>query len=174
MSALDGEEGVSGTATGSGESSQAAAKAARDAKHEKLWELLDREPNIDLSSLTKAFAHHLEYTVCKYRDTAHGPDIYQALAFTVRDFLIDRWNQTQTEIQKKRSRRLYYISMEFLMGRLLDVNLVNTGMREQATKALEEFGFDLSEIRGTTNRTPDWATADWAGWPPVFSKASPR
>ncbi len=149
MSAHDGsgDGGSSGTATESGEASQPAAKATRDAKREKLWELLDREPNIDLSSLTKAFAHHLEYTVCKYRDTAHGPDIYQALAFTVRDFLIDRWNQTQTEIQKKRSRRLYYISMEFLMGRLLDVNLVNTGMREQAAKALDEFGFDLSEIR---------------------------
>jgi starch phosphorylase len=119
----------------------------RLAKREKLWELLDREPNIDLLSLTRAFAHHLEYTVCKYRDTARGPDIYQALAFTVRDFLIDRWNRSQAEIRAKKSKRLYYISMEFLMGRLLDVNLVNTGMRAQAARALAEFGFDLAEIR---------------------------
>lgn len=118
----------------------------RLAKREKLWELLDREPNIDLASLTKAFAHHLEYTVCKYRDSVHGSDIYRALAYTVRDFLIDRWNQSQEEIRKTKTKRLYYMSMEFLMGRLLNVNLVNTGMREQAAKALEEFGFDLEEI----------------------------
>ena len=118
----------------------------RLAKREKLWELLDREPNIDLASLTRAFAHHLEYTVCKYRDSVHGPDVYQALAFTVRDFLIDRWNQSQQAIRATKAKRLYYMSMEFLMGRLLNVNLVNTGMREQATKALAEFGYDLEEI----------------------------
>ncbi|MCR9142943.1 MAG: glycogen/starch/alpha-glucan phosphorylase [bacterium] len=129
------------------DSSSRSEQDEREAKHEKLWDLLDREPNIDILSLTRAFAHHLEYTVCKYRDTARGPDIYQALAFTVRDFLIDRWNQSQRTIREEKAKRLYYISMEFLMGRLLDVNLVNTGMRSQAAEALEAFGFDLAEIR---------------------------
>ncbi len=117
-----------------------------EAARRKLWEMMDREPNIDLDSLTKAFVHHLEYTVCKYKDSISGADIYQALAYTVRDFLIDRWNHTQSLIRERKAKRLYYVSMEFLMGRLLSAHLVNLGMREAAAKTLASFGYDLDEI----------------------------
>ncbi|MCB1309023.1 MAG: hypothetical protein KDK30_12615, partial [Leptospiraceae bacterium] len=54
-------------------------------KRKRLWRLMDREQNIDIDSLTKAFAHHLEYTICKYRENIQGADIFRALAYTVRD-----------------------------------------------------------------------------------------
>lgn len=116
------------------------------ARRQKLWNLMDREQNIDLDSLQKAFAHYLEYTVCRYRANIQGGDIYRALAFTVRDFLIDRWNESQLAIQKSKSKRVYYISMEFLLGRLLDTNLTNLGMRDVAREKLKQFGYNLSEI----------------------------
>ncbi|MBX7057965.1 MAG: glycogen/starch/alpha-glucan phosphorylase [Leptospirales bacterium] len=118
----------------------------RDAARKRLWELMDRIQNIDDESLQKAFAHHLEYTVCKYKSNIHGPDIYQALAYTIRDFLIDRWNETQQNIREARSKRVYYLSMEFLLGRLLTTNLVNLGMRERVAHNLQQFGYDLNEI----------------------------
>lgn len=115
-------------------------------KHKKLWNLMDQNEKIDTNSLTRAFAHHLEYTVCKFRENIQGADIYQALAYTVRDFLIDRWNETQETIQKNKSRRVYYLSMEFLMGRLLNTNLVNLGVHQLAKDSLKEFGYDLEQI----------------------------
>ena len=116
------------------------------AKRDKLWALMDRPENIDAESLKRAFAHHLEYTVCKHRETIHGPDIFQALAFTVRDFLIGRWNDTQDAYRPQKVRRVYYLSMEFLLGRLLNTNLVNVGVRRLVAKNLADFGYDLDEI----------------------------
>lgn len=118
----------------------------RETARQRLWELMDRVQNIDEDSLRKAFAHHLEYTVCKYRESIHGPDVYQALAYTVRDFLIDRWNETQASFKESKAKRVYYLSMEFLLGRLLTANLVNLGMREQVQENLKHFGYDLEEI----------------------------
>ncbi|MCB1319129.1 MAG: glycogen/starch/alpha-glucan phosphorylase, partial [Leptospiraceae bacterium] len=115
-------------------------------KRKRLWRLMDREQNIDIDSLTKAFAHHLEYTICKYRENIQGADIFRALAYTVRDFLIDRWNETQNSIRTAKSRRVYYVSMEFLMGRLLNTNLVNLGVQDMVRQNLKEFGYVLEEV----------------------------
>ena len=115
-------------------------------KHKKLWALMEEQRNIDVAALRRAFAHHMEYTVGKYREGIQKADVYQALAYTVRDFLIDRWNETQQEVKRRRTRRVYYLSMEFLMGRLLVTNLVNVGMREIADQNLAEFGYTLEEI----------------------------
>ncbi len=116
------------------------------AKRQRLWALMERPENIDAESLKRAFAHHLEYTVCKHRESIHSPDIFQALAFTVRDFLIDRWNDTQDVYREKKVRRVYYLSMEFLLGRLLKTNLVNLGVRQIAAEQLSSFGYNLDDI----------------------------
>ncbi|MCB1174705.1 MAG: glycogen/starch/alpha-glucan phosphorylase [Leptospiraceae bacterium] len=120
--------------------------AEKLAKQQKLWNLMDQDMRIDLDSLTRAFAHHLEYNVCKYRESIKGGDIYQALAFTVRDFLIDRFNETQREIREQKARRVYYLSMEFLMGKLLETNLVNLGVKAIVEQSLAQIGYDLQEI----------------------------
>lgn len=118
----------------------------REQLHRRLWELMDRPENIDSESLKRAFAHHVEYTVCKYRQNIAGPDIFQALAYTVRDFLIDRWNATQDVFREKKVRRIYYLSMEFLLGRLLQTNLVNLGVKQMAGQNLRDLGYDLDEV----------------------------
>ena len=68
------------------------------------------------------------------------------MAYTIRDALVDRFNETQEEAEKVKSRRIYYISMEFLLGRLLKSNLINLGIYEQSRDALAEIGYDLDEI----------------------------
>jgi starch phosphorylase len=116
------------------------------AGHEKLLKLLDRPREVDLESIIMAFVHHLEYSVGKYKHDFDAKDVYQALALTMRDFLIDRWNETQERHRETRAKRVYYLSLEFLLGQMLTTNLVSMGMREAAAHALREIGFDLSEI----------------------------
>jgi glycogen phosphorylase len=115
-------------------------------KHEKLWSLLEREQIITNDSLEKAFAHHLEYTVGKHRYNTEIKDVYEALSYTVRDVIIDRLNETQGSYRVQNPKRVYYLSLEFLIGRTLSNALINTGLLESMKKILSDFGYDLTEI----------------------------
>ncbi|MCB1165115.1 MAG: glycogen/starch/alpha-glucan phosphorylase [Leptospiraceae bacterium] len=112
----------------------------------RLKELLGLEQKLDPDSIKRHFAHHLEYTVGKYKETTHAIDIYQALAYTIRDSLIDRYNATQENLINKKARRVYYLSMEFLLGRLLRSNLINLDAIDYARTLLKEIGVDLESI----------------------------
>ena len=92
------------------------------------------------------FVNHLEYSQGKDEYSATPLDYYKSLAYTVRDRLFERWIDTQQTYYKKPSKRVYYLSLEFLMGRTLDNALINLGMREEAVKAMETMGFRLADL----------------------------
>lgn len=115
-------------------------------RHQKLYELLERTQRFDKESLFRAFAHHLEYRLGKYKDNITPRDVYQAVAFTMRDTLIDRWNETQDIFRRDKAKRVYYLSMEFLLGRLLDTSMVNLGAREMVRDMLKEIDYDPDEL----------------------------
>jgi len=73
-------------------------------------------------------------------------DQYRALAQTVRDRLVHRWSKTQQTYHQNKVKRVYYLSAEFLMGRLLSSNLMNLGLYEVAEEALGELGLDLGQL----------------------------
>ena len=73
-------------------------------------------------------------------------DMYRALAFTIRDRLVQRWAATQQAYHTKKVKRVYYLSAEFLMGRLLGNNLMNLGVYEVAQEALAELGVDMGQL----------------------------
>lgn len=114
--------------------------------HSKLHSLISRQSNEDLDSLIRHFAHHLEYSVGKYVHNTTLTDVYLALAYTVRDYLIDRWNETQAQYREKKAKKIYYLSMEFLIGQMLKSNLVNLNAVELARQCLAEFGYELDEV----------------------------
>jgi starch phosphorylase len=111
-----------------------------------LAKLLDRIEKIDRKSLEKAFAHHLEFTVGKNPYNISNLDIYLALAYTIRDHLIDRFNETQKVHYEADTKRIYYISMEFLLGRSLENALFNLGAMALAQKSMRGFGLDPEKI----------------------------
>ncbi len=119
-------------------------KIAED--HSRLHELISKQASEDRDSLIRHFAHHLEYSVGKYVHNTTDTDIYLALAYTLRDYLIDRWNETQERYRREKAKRVYYISMEFLIGQMLKSNLVNLNAYELARDALAEFGYDIDAI----------------------------
>ena len=80
--------------------------------------------------------------------------VFQAVAYAVKDDIIDRWIATQKENEKQNVKTVYYLSMEFLMGRALGNNLINLTFYDQVKEALDELGFDLNYIE---DQEPDAA-----------------
>jgi len=99
------------------------------------------------ADLQRSFLRHLKYTMVKDKYSATKADLYLALAYAVRDTLVDRWLDTQQSYYKNDEKRVYYISMEFLMGRSLGNTLINLGMLEEWENGLKEMGIDVTELQ---------------------------
>ncbi|MEJ2077129.1 MAG: glycogen/starch/alpha-glucan phosphorylase [Acidobacteriota bacterium] len=97
-------------------------------------------------SLTNQFAEHMEFTLAKTRDTASEYDFYEALSLAVRDRLIRKWLRTQATYLEKDARRVYYLSLEFLMGRLLANTLINMDFYDQCRDIIRQDDLVLEEI----------------------------
>ncbi|MDO5541528.1 MAG: glycogen/starch/alpha-glucan phosphorylase [Eubacteriales bacterium] len=90
----------------------------------------------------------------KNLDEATQQQIFQAVSYTVKDTIIDNWLKTQEQYEKDDPKYVYYMSMEFLMGRALGNNLINLTEYNEVKEALEEIGFDLNVIE---DQEPDAA-----------------
>jgi starch phosphorylase len=98
------------------------------------------------ATLKRAFLDHLLYTRSKTPRSATPLDVYLALAYTVRDRLVRRWLQTQRHYYKVNPKRVYYLSAEFLLGRMLSHNLMNLGIYDIAVKEFRRYGLGLADI----------------------------
>ena len=94
----------------------------------------------------KSFLEHLEYTLGKDKYTSLKRDVYNALSYSARDRMISRWMDTQRSYYHDDPKRVYYVSMEFLMGRSLENSLINLGLIDNFRNALESLGYDFNEI----------------------------
>ena len=79
-------------------------------------------------------------------DNASQQQIYQAVAYALKEWIIEDWMDTQKTYEEKDPKILYYMSMEFLMGRALGNNLINMSMYGEVKEALEELGVDLNMV----------------------------
>ena len=92
-----------------------------------------------------------------YRKTveeATQQQLFQAVSYAVKDDIIDRWLMTQEQYKKDDPKTVYYMSMEFLMGRALGNNLINLTDYKEVQEALEEMGINLNVIE---DQEPDAA-----------------
>jgi len=97
--------------------------------------------------LRQDFERHLRRTLAKDRYTATDRDRYYALALTVRDRLIERWIATQQTHHKRNVKRIYYLSLEFLIGRLLGNNVINLKLEDGCRDAMAQLGLDWELLR---------------------------
>jgi len=98
-------------------------------------------------SLSNQFAENLEFRLIKDRITATGSDAYFALSLAIRDRLVRKWLRTQHQYFQKDVKRVYYLSLEYLMGRILGNSLINMDYYEECHDILKEDGYSLEEIR---------------------------
>jgi glycogen phosphorylase len=89
---------------------------------------------------------HLKYSLGIRVKQATVQDLFGALALATRNYLIDRIFATEDILHKSKAKKMYYLSLEFLIGRLLSSNLQNLGIEEQARTLLEKFNLTLEDI----------------------------
>lgn len=106
----------------------------------------------DRAAVKRAVLDKLIYSVGK--DPAHAVprDWFVALSLAVRDRMVDQWMETTRRIYRNRQKRVYYLSMEFLIGRLLTDTMANLGMTEACRGALHDIGVDFDSV---LQREPD-------------------
>lgn len=114
-------------------------------KKDLKWKTLHKEMTKEAVKLS--FQNNLEYALAKDEYTVTQYDAFLAAALSVRERLVERWILTQQRYHKKNLKRVYYLSMEFLLGRLLGSSIINLDLWEQTKAALEEMGLDLDELR---------------------------
>jgi glycogen phosphorylase len=100
-------------------------------------------------SLQMDYINHLEFSLGKDRYSATKNDFYKSMALTIRDRIFERWIETQQTYYNKGVKRIYFISMEYMLGRLLGNSLLNLGLYAESEKALWELGIDLEAIEET-------------------------
>ena len=99
-----------------------------------------------IADFKQALADNLYYTRGQAAPTASLEDVYAALAFTVRDYLVDRWQRTVATYTQNTPKFVYYFSAEYLPGRQITQNLLYSGTYDLARAALAELGFDLDQL----------------------------
>uniref|UniRef100_A0A670ZEI4 Alpha-1,4 glucan phosphorylase n=1 Tax=Pseudonaja textilis TaxID=8673 RepID=A0A670ZEI4_PSETE len=101
----------------------------------------------NVTDLKKSFNRHLHFTLVKDRNVSTPRDYYFALAHTVRDHLVGRWIRTQQHYYEKDPKRIYYLSLEFYMGRTLQNTMVNLGLQNACDEAIYQLGLDMEELQ---------------------------
>jgi len=106
----------------------------------------------DKEAFKAAFINKLQTMCGKSMDEACMNDNYVALASVVRDCISRNWIQTNKQYRDQGEKQVYYFSIEFLMGKLLDCNLINTGLKQVCAEGLKDLGIELEDL---LNQEPD-------------------
>jgi starch phosphorylase len=108
----------------------------------------DQRTGLSKEAFKRGFLDNLYYVQGKFAALASKHDYYMALAYTVRDRLLQRWISTAADYTRQGSRTVAYLSAEFLLGPHLVNNLINLGMQEAARAAMHELGLSYEELVG--------------------------
>lgn len=108
---------------------------------------LRRLPIVEgVNSLKEAFNRHLHYSLVKDRNVATKRDYFASLAHTVKDKLVGKWIRTQQAYYEKDPKRVYYLSLEYYMGRALTNTMINVGIQGECDEAMYQLGLEMEEL----------------------------
>ncbi len=111
----------------------------------KYYESLLGEATV--KNIKKSIQYHLLTIQGRDPERAGAGDTYRALVQTMRDLLVEKWIATQKEYYAKHQKRVYYLSLEFLVGRSLGNSAINLGLLDEVTEAIHELGYELEDLR---------------------------
>ena len=113
-----------------------------------------RKLDFDKEAFKKEVVNNVKTLYRRTIDEATQQQVFQAVSYAIKDTIIDQWIATHKEYEKQNAKTVYYLSMEFLMGRALGNNLINLTCYNEVKEALDELGFDLNVIE---DQEPDAA-----------------
>ena len=113
-----------------------------------------RKLDFDKEAFKKEVVNNVKTLYRRTIDEATQQQVFQAVSYAIKDTIIDQWIATHKEYEKQNAKTVYYLSMEFLMGRALGNNLINLTCYNKVKEALDELGFDLNVIE---DQEPDAA-----------------
>ncbi|MDR2734424.1 MAG: glycogen/starch/alpha-glucan phosphorylase [Spirochaetota bacterium] len=120
-------------------------KQTEEAARPSLWQ--DYHKGMDVESIILSFKNHMKYTMAKDHYTSTSWDQFYSMSRALMDRLIERWIATQQTYYNTDAKRIYYLSLEFLIGRLLGNNLINLMIMDKARAALHRMSLDIEDIR---------------------------
>jgi len=100
----------------------------------------------NVTNIKKSFNRHLHYTLVKDRHVATPRDHYLSLANVVKDHLVSRWIRTQQRYYEADPKRVYYLSLEFYMGRSLTNTMINLGIQGACDEAMYQLGLEVDDL----------------------------
>lgn len=100
----------------------------------------------DADHVKESIRRHVRYSVGKSERYATARDRYYALCLSVRDMLVERWIRTQGDYYDQKVKRVYYLSLEFLMGRALKNAIINLGLLDDYKRAMSDLGYSFEEL----------------------------
>ena len=103
-------------------------------------------PRFEKARFKKDVQDNVKRLFRKELDEANPQEQFQAVSYAVKEAIIDDWIETQKKIDKEDPKIVYYMSMEFLMGRALGNNLINMTAYTEVKEALDELGIDLNTV----------------------------
>jgi len=133
------------------------------AKTAKATAVQTRASANDVEGIKQSLIDHLQYSVGKDPMLATSRDWFLAAAFAVRDRLIGRWMETQRGYYDHDAKRVYYLSMEFLIGRALTNGMINLGVYDAFKEAVAQLGYDMDELQSWEVEP---ALVWWTAWRP--------
>ncbi len=110
--------------------------------------------SFDKDLFKRSVVYNVKTLYRKSMEEASPQQIFQAVSYAIKDAIVDKWMKTQEEYEKQDPKMVYYLSMEFLMGRALGNNIINLQAYEPVKEALEELGVDINAIE---DQEPDAA-----------------
>ena len=105
-----------------------------------------KKPEIDKEMFKRSVLYNVKTLYRKTLEEATDQQIFQAVSYAVKDAIVDNWIKTQETYEKEDPKIVYYMSMEFLMGRALGNNMINLMAYKEFAEALEELGLDINKI----------------------------
>lgn len=115
-------------------------------RKELMWSLMDSYLSPDVHTIQRSIVNHVEYTLASTRMDFDTEKAYRATAHSVRDRLIESWNDTNQYFDAKDVKRVNYLSLEYLMGRFLQNSLANMDLETNYKEALLQMGYAMEDI----------------------------
>ena len=116
-------------------------------RNKKVWSLMKTYLPRDKLSVQKSIIYHIEFSLARTRFDITTDNLFIGTSVSVRDRLLESWNDTNTTVRIGNPKRVYYLSIEFLLGRLLQNALINMNLEFPYREAIMEFGVNLMKER---------------------------